>query len=56
MEAEKVKAGRFILATNILDIKAVSNSEVLSTKRSKVMREDLDLSKILYFFLLRVYS
>jgi transposase len=30
IEAEKIKAGRFILATNILDTKVVSNEQVLS--------------------------
>jgi transposase len=37
--AEKVKAGRFILATNILDIKAVSNSEVLSEYKAQQSNE-----------------
>jgi transposase len=39
IEAEKVKAGRFILATNILDIKAVSNSEVLSEYKAQQSNE-----------------
>ncbi|MEG4812798.1 IS1634 family transposase [Microcoleus sp. F8-D3] len=39
IEAEKVKAGRFILATNILDTKAVSNSEVLSEYKAQQSNE-----------------
>ena len=39
IEAEKVKAGRFILATNILDTKAVSNLEVLSEYKAQQSNE-----------------
>ncbi|MEG4977293.1 IS1634 family transposase [Microcoleus sp. K4-B3] len=39
IEAEKVKAGRFILATNILDTKAVSNSQVLSEYKAQQSNE-----------------
>lgn len=39
IEAEKVKAGRFILATNILDTEAVSNSEVLSEYKAQQSNE-----------------
>jgi len=39
IEAEKIKAGRFILATNILDTKAVSNSQVLSEYKAQQSNE-----------------
>lgn len=39
IEAEKLKAGRFILATNILDTKAVSNLEVLSEYKAQQSNE-----------------
>ncbi len=35
IEAEKIKAGRFILATNILDNKLLSNQEVLSEYKAQ---------------------
>jgi len=39
IEAEKVKAGRFILATNILDTTAVSNQQVLSEYKAQQSNE-----------------
>jgi transposase len=39
MEAERVKAGRFILATNILDTTAVSNQQVLSKYKAQPSNE-----------------
>ncbi|HLO51029.1 MAG TPA: IS1634 family transposase [Kamptonema sp.] len=39
IEAEKVKAGRFILATNILDTKSVSNQQVLSEYKAQQSNE-----------------
>lgn len=39
IEAEKLKAGRFILATNILDTKALSNSQVLSEYKAQQSNE-----------------
>ena len=39
IEAEKVKAGRFILATNILEPKVVSNSQVLSEYKAQQSNE-----------------
>ena len=40
--AEKIKAGRFILATNILDKKEITNQQILkNTKTNKVTKEDL---------------
>uniref|UniRef100_UPI000A05014A IS1634 family transposase n=1 Tax=Kamptonema formosum TaxID=331992 RepID=UPI000A05014A len=39
IEAEKVKAGRFILATNILDTKTVSNQQVLSEYKAQQSNE-----------------
>src|SRR6476620_7455207 len=39
IEAEKVKAGRFMLATNILDTKALSNSQVLSEYKAQQSNE-----------------
>ncbi|WP_041622576.1 IS1634 family transposase [Oscillatoria nigro-viridis] len=39
IEAEKVKAGRFILATNILDTEEVSNPEVLSEYKAQQSNE-----------------
>lgn len=38
-EAEKVKAGRFILATNILDKKSVSNEEILTEYKAQQSNE-----------------
>ena len=39
IEAERVKAGRFILATNILDTTAVSNQQVLSEYKAQQSNE-----------------
>jgi transposase len=39
IEAEKIKAGRFILATNILDTTAVSNQQVLSEYKAQQSNE-----------------
>jgi len=39
IEAEKVKAGRFILATNILDAEAVTNPQVLSEYKAQQSNE-----------------
>ena len=39
IEAEKIKAGRFILATNILDTKIVSNEQVLSEYKAQQSNE-----------------
>ncbi len=39
IEAEKVKAGRFILATNILDAEAVTNLQVLSEYKAQQSNE-----------------
>ena len=39
IEAERVKAGRFILATNILDTTAVSNQQVLSQYKAQQSNE-----------------
>jgi transposase len=39
IEAEQVKAGRFILATNILDTEAVTNSQVLSEYKAQQSNE-----------------
>jgi transposase len=39
IETEKLKAGRFILATNILDNKAVSNEQVLSEYKAQQSNE-----------------
>ena len=39
IEEEKVKAGRFILATNILDAEAVTNSQVLSEYKAQQSNE-----------------
>ena len=39
MAAEKVKAGRFILATNILDAEAVTNPQVLSEYKAQPSNE-----------------
>jgi transposase len=39
IEAERVKAGRFILATNILDTKTVSNEQVLSEYKAQQSNE-----------------
>lgn len=39
IEAEKIKAGRFILATNILDTTAVSNQQVLSKYKAQQSNE-----------------
>jgi transposase len=39
IEAEKIKAGRFILATNILDTKLLSNEQVLSEYKAQQSNE-----------------
>ena len=39
IETEKIKAGRFILATNILDNKALSNEQVLSEYKAQQSNE-----------------
>lgn len=39
IEAEKIKAGRFILATNILDTKIVSNEQILSEYKAQQSNE-----------------
>jgi transposase len=39
IEAEKIKAGRFILATNILDNKSVSNQQVLAEYKAQQSNE-----------------
>lgn len=39
IEAEKIKAGRFILATNILDKKELSNEEILEEYKAQQCNE-----------------
>ena len=39
IEAERIKAGRFILATNILETKSVSNQQVLSEYKAQQSNE-----------------
>lgn len=39
IEGEKIKAGRFILATNILDPKAVSNEKILAEYKEQQSNE-----------------